>query len=102
MPNFFRKSPICLALGLILSSGCGSGGAAAGKTSSAGRQGAATGSRLRIVTTVGMVTDIVREVVGERGEVIGLRAKESIRTFTRRRVKTCSSSTKRTSSSMAA
>ena len=72
MPNFFRKSPIWLALGLILSAGCGSGGAAAGKTSSAGRQGAATGSRLRIVTTVGMVTDIVREVVGERGEVIGL------------------------------
>ncbi len=72
MFNRFRQSPIWFVLGLILAAGCGSGEATVIKSSSAINGGTAAGSKLRIVTTVGMVTDIVREVVGDRGEVIGL------------------------------
>ncbi|TXT30939.1 MAG: manganese/zinc/iron transport system substrate-binding protein [Planctomycetota bacterium] len=72
MLNSLRQSPIWFAFGMILAAGCGRGEETGTKSSSAVKVGAETGSTLRIVTTVGMVTDIVREVVGDRGEVIGL------------------------------
>lgn len=72
MPNVFRQHVIWLVLGLISAVGCGSGEATPTKKTTAGNHGGGIGSRPRIVTTVGMVTDIVREVVGEHGEVIGL------------------------------
>lgn len=61
-----------LVLGLIGLSGCREVGSPTSVANSA--NGGADGStrQPRIVTTVGMVTDIVREVVGDRGEVIGL------------------------------
>lgn len=56
-----------LAMGL--SAGCESGSTPAG-TSAPG--GGSSGGRFTIVTTTGMVTDIVRQVAGERAEVTGI------------------------------
>ena len=72
MPNVFRQHPIWLVLGLIFAVGCGSSKATPTQEASADGQGGGKGSKTKIVTTVGMVTDIVREVVGDHGEVIGL------------------------------
>lgn len=71
------QSVLVAACLLILSQvmGCGGGEGAAGSNHSAGtspKQGAPAGRPFRIVTTVAMVTDIVREVAGDRAEVIGL------------------------------
>ena len=72
MPNVFRQHQIWLVLGVIFAVGCGSGDATPIKTTSSGGFSGEKDSTPKIVTTVGMVTDIVREVVGDRGEVIGL------------------------------
>jgi manganese/zinc/iron transport system substrate-binding protein len=66
-----------ILLGLSQLVGCGGGGSdgSAGATDPKGKpptQTAPTDRRFRIVTTVAMVTDIVREVAGDRAEVIGL------------------------------
>lgn len=57
-----------LMIGLLVTAGCGDS-AANNPTTKAEPK---TGHVPRIVCTVGMVTDIVREVVGDRAEVIGL------------------------------
>ncbi len=65
--NVFLHLGICL----VLVAGCGepSGGS---PTQSPGNSKPGATRLPRIVTTVGMVTDIVRQVVGDRAEVIGL------------------------------
>ena len=69
MTTLLRNFQFWFALGAFGLVGCGG----AGTPESTGNGGAAAAnSKPRIVTTVGMVTDIVREVVGDRGEVIGL------------------------------
>jgi manganese/zinc/iron transport system substrate-binding protein len=60
-----------LVIGLLSLAGCGGAESLPSKPA-INNEGSPAGHRLRIVTTVGMVTDIVREVAGERGEVIGL------------------------------
>ncbi len=72
MPNRFRQPPIWLVLGVVFAVGCGSGEATSTKATSAGGHRGEKDSTPKIVTTVGMVTDIVREVVGDHGQVIGL------------------------------
>jgi manganese/zinc/iron transport system substrate-binding protein len=67
-----RNLPFWFALGLLGITGCGGADATTGSTNSANGGAELSLSKPRIVTTVGMVTDIVREVVGDRGEVIGL------------------------------
>ena len=67
-----RNFRFWFVLGLFGLVGCGGTGTPE-PSGSTGISGAATSkSKPRIVTTVGMVTDIVREVVGDHGEVIGL------------------------------
>lgn len=68
----FRKFSTWLVLGLICFAGCGSDRTANPVTPATSGDSKATARKLKIVTTVGMLTDIVREVVGDRGEVIGL------------------------------
>lgn len=68
----FRNFRIWLVLGLVGISGCGEVGSSTSVANSAKGNAGASTRKPRIVTTVGMVTDIVREVVGDRGEVIGL------------------------------
>lgn len=67
-----RNFRFWFVLVLFCLTGCGGVGtpASSGSTGNGGR--AAVNLKPRIVTTVGMVTDIVREVVGDHGEVIGL------------------------------
>lgn len=72
MLNVFRQPSVWFVLGLFFSLGCGSTDPTIPDSTGTANGGTATGSRPRIVTTVGMVTDIVREVVGDHGEVIGL------------------------------
>lgn len=72
MVKIILQTPIWMVLGLFIFPGC-SGSEPMPNTSNGATNGAAlAGSRLKIVTTVGMVTDIVREVVGEHCEVVGL------------------------------
>ncbi len=68
----FRKFQICLVLGLTWFAGCGSNQSTNSATPANSGDTNATARKPQIVTTVGMLTDIVREVVGDRGEVIGL------------------------------
>lgn len=68
----FRKFPIWLVLGLAGISGCSGDRTTASAPPSTSGGTEATAHKPRIVTTVGMLTDIVREVVGDRGKVIGL------------------------------
>lgn len=68
----FRKFQIWLVLGLFGIAGCG-GDRTATSAPLATSGAMKTTSRMpKIVTTIGMLTDIVREVVGDRGEVVGL------------------------------
>ncbi|MBC7817658.1 MAG: zinc ABC transporter substrate-binding protein [Planctomycetaceae bacterium] len=68
MPKPFGYRLFWLVIGIFALAGCGE--STPSKIETKPNQ---KGGRLpRIVTTVGMVTDIVREVVGDRGEVIGL------------------------------
>ena len=62
----------CLLIGLIGLVGCGSQGSSDVPAPTINGVGSSEIAKPRIVTTVGMVTDIVREVVGDRGEVLGL------------------------------
>ncbi|MFG0259871.1 MAG: metal ABC transporter solute-binding protein, Zn/Mn family [Phycisphaerales bacterium JB041] len=55
------------ALGALAGCGGAPGGSAAGRAAGDARDGGYT-----VVTTVGMVTDIVRAVAGDRAEVVGL------------------------------
>ena len=68
----FRKYSIWLVLGLTCFAGCGSDRTANPETPATSSDSKAAARKPQIVTTVGMLTDIVREVVGDRGEVIGL------------------------------
>lgn len=72
MHDPLRKFSLWLILGLAGIVGCSNAGTTAGTTPSTDGKTEASNAKPRIVTTVGMVTDIVREVVGDRGEVIGL------------------------------
>lgn len=72
MFKVFRQTPVWMVLGLFFLPGCGGSEPMPSTSSGAANGATAAGSRLKIVTTVGMVTDIVREVVGEHCEVIGL------------------------------
>jgi manganese/zinc/iron transport system substrate-binding protein len=72
MPDPLRNFRIWLILCLVGIAGCGDGGTAAPSAPSANGDSKTSAGKPRIVTTVGMVTDIVREVVGDHGEVIGL------------------------------
>src|SRR5437764_15328619 len=58
---FLRRLPLVLTLALV-SAGC----------SSASGTGAASTRRLRVDATVAPVTDIVRQVVGDRAQLVGL------------------------------
>src|SRR5437764_6125216 len=58
---FLRRLPLVLTLALV-SAGC----------SSASGTGAASTRRLRVDSTVAPITDIVRQVVGDRVELVGL------------------------------
>ena len=53
---------VCL-IGILVWSGCGD---------PKGQPGAATGDKLRVVTTIGMITDVVKNVGGPRVEVTGM------------------------------
>ena len=66
-----RNSRFWLIIGLLLTAGCGDSGSTLSNAPKR-KEGSQAVRRPRIVTTVGMVTDIVREVVGDRGEVLGL------------------------------
>lgn len=68
----FRKFPTWLVLGLAGIVGCSDEGTTASVPPATAGGTEATAHKPKIVTTVGMLTDIVREVVGDRGEVIGL------------------------------
>ncbi len=68
----FRKFQICLMLGLAGIVGCSGDRTATSMPPATSGGTEATARKPKIVTTVGMLTDIVREVVGDRGEVIGL------------------------------
>ncbi len=73
----FKGIGLIGALMLVIGVGCGkASNEAAGKRAQAAAGSAAAtfagGYPIRVVTTCGMVTDIVRQVAGERGEVIGL------------------------------
>lgn len=72
MTILIRKFQIWFVLGLLCVAGCGGDSTAKPVTPAASGGTETTARKPRIVTTVGMVTDIVREVVGDRGEVIGL------------------------------
>jgi len=72
MAFLLRKFEFWLILCLIGTFGC-SGDRTSASVAPVTSGGAETTARkAQIVTTVGMLTDIVREVVGDRGEVIGL------------------------------
>ena len=71
MRTSIRNSRFWLIIGLLLTAGCG-GSDSTASNPPIKREGSQAGRRPRIVTTVGMVTDIVREVAGDRCEVIGL------------------------------
>lgn len=71
MRSVIRNCQFWLMIGLLSVAGCGSSDSSSSKPTIKNEGGSAD-QRLRIVTTVGMVTDIVREVAGERGEVVGL------------------------------
>lgn len=72
MPFLRRNIHHFLMLWLATLAGCsGNQPDAPVNSAPSGPTKASTGSP-KIVTTVGMVTDIVREVVGERGQVLGL------------------------------
>lgn len=72
MAFLLRKFQFWLILCLIGTFGC-SGDRTSASVAPVTSGGAETTARkAQIVTTVGMLTDIVREVVGDRGEVIGL------------------------------
>ncbi len=68
MRKSFGHCLFWFAVSLGALAGCGGSGPSKVAVKPAGK----TDRLPRIVTTVGMVTDIVREVVGDRGEVIGL------------------------------
>lgn len=68
----FRKFPVWLVLGLAGIVGCSGEGTTASVPTATSGGTEATARKPKIVTTVGMLTDIVREVVGDHGEVIGL------------------------------
>lgn len=72
MASRFRKFQIWLMLGLIGITGCGGERTTASVPPTTSGNAEAIARKPKIVTTVGMLTDIVREVVGDRGEVIGL------------------------------
>lgn len=72
MPIASPNGQSWLVLALILAAGCGADSTATPTPSGIGKAGLTSPRKPRIVTTVGMVTDIVREVVGDRAEVIGL------------------------------
>lgn len=68
MLKLFDSRLFCLMIGVLVFAGCGGP-----DTNSVTPKTIPQAAPLpKIVTTVGMVTDIVREIVGERGEVIGL------------------------------
>ena len=67
-----RNFRFWFVLGLFGLVGCGGAGTPESPGGTGNGGAAVASSKPRIVTTVGMVTDIVREVVGDRGEVIGL------------------------------
>ena len=68
---FFRSVVLNLGICLVVVAGCGEPSGGSPSHSSGVPQ--SNSVRLpRVVTTVGMVTDIVRQVVGDRAEVIGL------------------------------
>lgn len=71
MPELLRNFRTWLILGLVGLAGCVDANKTTNSATAANGAGASN-SKPRIVTTVGMVSDIVREVVGDRGEVIGL------------------------------
>ncbi len=71
MQTSIRNSRFWLIIGLFLAAGCG-GSDSTASNAPIKKEGSQPGRRPRIVTTVGMVTDIVREVAGDRCEVIGL------------------------------
>ncbi|MAY73352.1 MAG: manganese transporter [Phycisphaerae bacterium] len=60
-----------MVLVLTAIGGCGDGGQESG-SSRGSSDGATNGGSYTVVCTVGMITDIVRAVAGERAEVIGL------------------------------
>jgi manganese/zinc/iron transport system substrate-binding protein len=65
----FRGAALVASIAVVLASlGCG----ATATTGNASQATAAPDRRYRIVATVSMVTDIVRNVVGDRAEVVGL------------------------------
>ena len=72
MVSLFRKFQIWLMLGLIGIIGCSGDRTAASVPSATSGGAKTTALKPKIVTTVGMLTDIVREVVGDRGDVVGL------------------------------
>ena len=71
MRSSIRNFQSWLIIGLLTVAGCGGSDSTESKPTIK-NEGSRAGRRPRIVTTVGMVTDIVREVVGEHCEVIGL------------------------------
>ncbi|MEQ8845278.1 MAG: zinc ABC transporter substrate-binding protein [Phycisphaerales bacterium] len=62
-------SLLVLLAGLVMLSGCGAGEAEDGQAEPASTEAR---ERYTIVATVGMVADVVRNVAGERAEVVGL------------------------------
>lgn len=71
MRTLIHNSRFWLVIALLLTTGCGDSASTASNPPIK-KEGSQPGRRPRIVTTVGMVTDIVREVAGDRCEVIGL------------------------------
>ncbi len=72
MSDSMRRMVTCVALSLAFLPGCGSGSSDSKPKSEVEPSTNKSTSSSRIVTTVGMVTDIVRQVVGEGTEVSGL------------------------------
>jgi manganese/zinc/iron transport system substrate-binding protein len=61
--------PLAALLSIVVTAGCESGATPAGTSSSDAKQ---SGGRYTVVTTTGMVNDIVQQVAGDRAEVTGI------------------------------
>jgi len=67
-----RALGVLAGLGLALALGCGGGSEPGEDETGAAAPPAAADDRLAAVATIGMVTDVVRAVAGDRAEVVGL------------------------------